>query len=78
MASIEDSYATQVSTLAKEFSLCCAASALFYWDDKHKQGLRLEADSIMREFVDGVQFGRGDIDSHKLPRVLTLTSIARS
>ena len=63
MASTEDSYATQISALAKEFSLCGAASALFYWDDKHRQGLRIEADSIMKEFVDGIPFGRGDIDS---------------
>ena len=67
MSSTTDSYATQVSALAKDFSLCCAAAALFYWDDNHKQGLRVEATSIMREFVDGVPFGRGDIDSHNIP-----------
>ena len=65
MTSIKDTYATQISALAKDFSLCCAAAALFFWDDNHNKGLRVEATSIMREFVDNVSFGRGDIDSHK-------------
>ena len=66
-------YATQIFALAKDFTLCCAAAALFYVDknDDTKHGLRIEATSIMREFIANVQFGKGDIDSHKPPRVLT-------
>ena len=78
---IDESYASQISDLAKEFPLCCAAAALFYWNTDHpyatgedlKHGLRVEATAIMREFVDKVEFGRGNIDSHKSPRVLMLT-----
>jgi hypothetical protein len=35
------------------------AAALFYYDDSHNGGLRIEAPSIVREFVDNVAFGRG-------------------
>ena len=74
---LESPYATQISTLAKDFPLCCAAAALFYVDadDDTKHGLRVEATAIMREFISNVKFGRGDIDSHKPPRVLMLTSV---
>ena len=73
---IDESYATQMSALAENFSLCCAAAALFYLDpESKKDGLRVEATSIMREFITNVKFGRGDIDSHKPPRVLMLTSV---
>ncbi|KAF8816736.1 hypothetical protein BYT27DRAFT_7333192 [Phlegmacium glaucopus] len=58
MTSTTDTYATQISALANDFDLCCAAAALFYWDDNHKQGFRVYATSIMREFVDGISFGR--------------------
>ena len=77
MTTVTDSYTTQISALAGKFPLCCAAAALFYVDadDSSKHGLRVEATSIMREFVDKVKFGRGDDDSHKLPRVLMLISV---
>ena len=72
----KDTYVTQISELAKNFSLCCAAAALFYVDpESKKDGLRVEATAIMREFITNVNFGRGDIDSHKPPRVLMLTSV---
>ena len=58
-----DSYATQISALAEDFSLCCPVSALFYWNTDVpdasvgdlKHGLRIEAATIMREFIDKVE-----------------------
>jgi hypothetical protein len=58
MSSTTDSYVTQITALAQSFKTPCAAAALFYWDDNHKHGLRVEATTIMKEFKDNVNFGR--------------------
>ena len=38
-----------------------AASALFYWDNGSTHGVRVEAPSILKEFVDNVAWGSGKL-----------------
>ncbi|THV01146.1 hypothetical protein K435DRAFT_854114 [Dendrothele bispora CBS 962.96] len=52
-----DSWAKQLSDLATNFEKCCGAAALFFWSVHSATGLRLEAPSIMYEFVDNFNFG---------------------
>jgi hypothetical protein len=59
MSQISDSFASQISDLATKFKNSCGAGAFFYYNDNNDHGMRVEATSIMKEFVDKVDFGRG-------------------
>ena len=52
-----DQLLTEIET--KKYDNAHAAATLVYWDNKDTLGLRVEAPSIMKEFVDNVAFGRG-------------------
>lgn len=59
-------FVTQVDNMFKKYDKYCGASCLFYMGhDKNRRteyGLRMEAPSISKEFVDKVSFGRGEWD----------------
>lgn len=56
-----NTFAKELESLvtSSDLKLFCSAAALFYWDDNHKLGTRIEATQIMAEFADNVDFGRG-------------------
>jgi hypothetical protein len=45
--------------LAKKYKNYAPAAALFYWDNDSTHGVRVEAPSILKEFVDNVAWGKG-------------------
>lgn len=56
-----ETYAQLVSDRLAQYPVNCAAAALLYYDKDVQLGVRIEAPSIMKEFVDNVAFGRGTI-----------------
>ncbi|KAF9512548.1 hypothetical protein BS47DRAFT_1363099 [Hydnum rufescens UP504] len=50
---------TEIFTrLAKKYKNYAPAAALFYWDNGATHGVRVEAPSILKEFVDNVAWGK--------------------
>jgi hypothetical protein len=69
MSETSETYVQQITDLASSFSKSCAAAALFYWGDFADRGLRIEASTIMKEFVNNIEFGTGRLSQVSLSRL---------
>ena len=63
-----DTFSTLREKLEKKYKYCVPAAALFWrrylGEGKYEYGLRIEAPSIMKEFVDNVNLGTGTPLAH--------------